>query len=173
MKSSLDSHGFSIRPTITSDLDDVMKIYDHARKKMRASGNLTQWVNGYPSREIIAGDIASGNSYVILKENHIQGVFTFIVGEDPTYSVIEGAWPDNNPYGTIHRIASAPDTKGIGDACLEFCLHRGIGIRVDTHADNAPMLCWIKSRGFHYCGVIHIADGSPREAFQLSRNFVI
>ena len=36
----------------------------------------------------------------------------FIIGADPTYEVIEdGAWPDNSPYGTIHRIAGDGQVK--------------------------------------------------------------
>lgn len=41
---------------------------------------------------------------------------------------------------------------------------------IDTHEDNAPMLGWIRSRGFQYCGIIHCASGTPRLAFQLQNN---
>lgn len=155
----------SIRHTGVADLDIVMSIYDHSRHKMRESGNMTQWVNGYPSRSIIAKDIDNGNSYVIVTENGIIGVFTFIIGEDPNYSTIDGEWPDNSTYGTIHRIASAPGAHGIADIALDFCMKSGIDIRIDTHADNAPMLGWIAKRRFKYCGIIHVEDGTPRNAF--------
>ena len=39
-------------------------------------------------------------------ESGLHGVFAFILGEDPTYGVIEdGQWLSGDPYGTIHRIA--------------------------------------------------------------------
>lgn len=157
-----------VRPTSEDDICEVMAIYEHARNKMRETGNMTQWVNGYPSREIIIRDIAAGNSFVIESGDCLAGVFTFIVGDDPTYAVIEGEWPDNNPYGTIHRIAAAPDSKGVADIALDFCRKKGVNIRVDTHSDNAPMLGWIAKKGFRYCGIITIADGTPRMAFQLT-----
>lgn len=161
-----------VRHTTASDLDAVMAIYDHARQTMRESGNTTQWVNGYPSRSVIEADMERMCSYVVEKEGRIAGVFTFIIGEDPTYSVIDGEWPDNLPYGTIHRIASAPGESGIADACLAFCLKSAARLRIDTHLDNHPMLNWIRSRGFVYCGIIRIADGSPRLAFQLTAEWV-
>lgn len=158
----------NVRHTEPSDLDSVMAIIDYARTRMRRSGNASQWVNGYPSRDVILADIRNRNSYVIESDGGLLGVFTFIVGDEPTYSVIDGNWPDNNPYGTIHRIASAPDAKGVADIALAFCRKSGVNIRIDTHADNVPMLNWIAKRGFSYCGIIHVEDGSPRKAFQLS-----
>lgn len=155
-----------IRHTDLRDLDKVMDIYDFARKRMRESGNHTQWIDGYPSREVIATDVANGVSYVIESEGKIEGVFTFIIGDEPTYREIEGKWLNDRPYGTIHRIASAPGAKGVADDCLEFCKSSGVDIRIDTHADNTPMLGWIAKSGFIYCGIIHVSNGTPRRAFQ-------
>lgn len=157
-----------MRKTMVGDENAVMAIYDGARRRMRASGNVAQWVNGYPSREILMADIEAGCSYVITEGGKIEGVFTFVVGVEPTYAEIEGAWPDNDPYGTIHRLAAADGAKGIADAAMAYCMGRGINIRIDTHADNSPMLGWIAKRGFGYCGIIHVADGTPRMAFQLN-----
>ncbi len=158
-----------IRRTRIRDLDIVMSIYDYARTRMQTSGNPNQWIDGYPSCEIIIADIQQGNSFVIETENKITGVFTFIIGPDPTYEVIEGGWLNDNPYGTIHRIAAAPNAKGIADICLNFCKSKELDIRVDTHPDNIPMLNWIKSRSFTYCGIIYCHNGSRRKAFQLPK----
>lgn len=157
----------TIRQTKLADIDKVMAIYEVARQSMRSSGNITQWINGYPSRADVTADIESGDSYVIEHCGDIAGVFSFIVGDEPTYRCIEGKWLNDLPYGTIHRIASGGKAKGIADACLDFCKERVSDIRIDTHADNVPMLRWIAKRGFIYCGVIHVADGSSRYAFQL------
>lgn len=156
-----------IRKSAVSDIEKIMAVYDHARQHMRMHGNLSQWTDGYPTRDVILQDMAAGNHFSIFDKGKLAGVFTFIEGTEPTYAVIDGAWPDNQPYGTIHRIASAPATHGIADACLRFCLSYGINIRIDTHADNAPMLNWIAKRGFSYCGIIHVANGTPRMAFSL------
>ena len=42
-----------IRPTEIKDLPLVMEIYDYARAFMRATGNTTQWIDGYPSEALI------------------------------------------------------------------------------------------------------------------------
>lgn len=156
-----------VRPTSAEDLDNVMLIYDYAREKMAESGNPNQWIDGYPTVADIRNDIVNGVSYVIEIDGIIAGVFVFISGNDPTYEVIEGEWLNDNPYGTIHRIAAAPGFKGIADICLDFCKSKGIDIRIDTHSDNVPMLGWITSRGFSYCGIIYCHNGTPRKAFQL------
>lgn len=158
----------AVRHTRLSDVDAVMDIFSHARERMRESGNHSQWINGYPSARVVVKDIEAGNSYLIESEKGILGVFTFIVGEEPTYVSIDGDWPDGEPYGTIHRIASATWGKGVADIALDFCKRAGVNIRIDTHADNAPMLGWIAKRGFTYCGIIRVEDGTPRKAFQLS-----
>ncbi len=156
-----------VRHTAIRDLASVMALYDEARGRMRNSGNTAQWINGYPSKELITFDIANGNSYVVESDGFIAGVFTFIVGIEPTYKRIEGSWLNENQYGTIHRIAANAAYKGIADAALAFCRRKGVDIRIDTHADNKPMLGWISKRGFTFCGIIHLEDGSPRKAFQL------
>lgn len=158
---------YNVRLTGVSDIDTVLDIFEYARLKMRQSGNMTQWVNGYPSLDAVMKDIEDGTGYIIEEDGAIAGVFTFVIGEDPFYADIQGQWLDNKPYGTIHRIASAPGRRGIADTALEFCMKSGVGIRIDTHADNIPMLGWIAKHGFRYCGIVHVADGTPRRAFQL------
>ncbi len=158
---------FRIRHTDLSDIDTVMQIYTFARHRMRQSGNIVQWQGGYPTRNIITSDIAAGNSYVIETDGNIKGVFTFIIGYDTSYALIEGEWPNDKPYGTIHRIAAAEGAKGIADAALEYCRRAGVNIRIDTHTANTPMLGWIAKIGFTYCGIIHVSDGTPRKAFHL------
>lgn len=73
---------------------------------MDAHGNASQWEPGYPD-SVIPGDIANGNCYVETENGVIHGVFVCILGEDPTYRVItDGAWRNDDPYATIHRLGS-------------------------------------------------------------------
>ena len=39
-------------------------------------------------------------------------------------------------------------------------------MRADTHADNKVMQHLLESEGFTRCGIIHVADGTPRIAYQ-------
>lgn len=157
-----------IRKGTPADMDALMACYDIARRYMRASGNHSQWINGYPSRELIAADIAAGVSYVgVDDEGEIAMAFAFIVGDDPTYSVIEnGQWLNSLPYGTIHRLASSGRHHGVLRTCVDFCTLQTGNIRLDTHADNAVMQRAAENLGFKRCGIIYCMDGSPRIAYQ-------
>lgn len=160
--------GIEIRQSNAGDFDRIMEVYESAKKFMRSRGNMTQWTGGYPSRELILNDIALGHHFIGFDdEGEVLMVFSFILGEDPTYKKIEGGeWLNDKPYGTIHRIASSGSRGGMLKECVRFCFAFTDNIRIDTHADNAEMQQAILHSGFKYCGIIHIADGSPRLAFQ-------
>ena len=57
-----------VRKTIPEETDRLMRIYEEGRGIMRESGNLRQWTDGYPTREIVEKDVADGNSYVCVDE---------------------------------------------------------------------------------------------------------
>ena len=155
-----------IRPAAVADLDEVERIYERARRFMVHSGNPTQWVNGYPRRELLEDDIRRGNLYVVLLDHVICGVFVYIIGDDPTYACMEGGhWRSDSPYGTIHRIAS--DRSGIFAAAVEFARSKCSHLRVDTHADNKPMQHLAEKHGFSRRGIIYVEDGTPRIAYDL------
>lgn len=69
------------------------------------TGNPTQWGRSYPSPELIRSDIAQGICRVLSDEAGIHGVFALLDTPEPTYSRIEGAWRNDAPYLTIHRLA--------------------------------------------------------------------
>lgn len=154
------------RRSTTEDIPSIMEIYAIARQSMRASGNTVQWVNGYPSQSLVEADIARGNHYVGEEEGVIVVAFALVFGDDPTYAVIEGAWQNDEPYATIHRIGSNGRRHGVLHETLEWCFSRINNIRIDTHKQNSPMLHLLEKEGFVRCGVIYVADGTPREAFQ-------
>ena len=158
-----------IRKANKLNLNEIMKIIASAKTIMVANGNATQWINGYPSRETIKQDIENDSAYIISKNNEIKGYFCFIKGNNPevNYNVIkEGNWLNNEPYGVIHRLASDGTEKGIAQSCFDFCFGEINNIKVDTHENNIPMQNYFKKIGFEYCGIIYVADGSPRRAFQ-------
>ena len=61
-------------------LDAVMEIYHTAQTYMAQHGNPSQWGTQYPSRELVAGDIAKGQLYTAVDEDGLEGVFVFFVG---------------------------------------------------------------------------------------------
>ena len=158
----------TIRPSTYADIDAMLAVFAYARQQMAADGNPTQWGYGYPSRQQLEEDIRRGVSYVLERDGVVCATFVFIIGDDPTYDIIEdGAWLDNElPYGTIHRIASSGKIKGVFGYVLDWCTERCNNIRIDTHHDNARMLHLIEKYGFTRCGIIYTRDQSPRVAYQ-------
>ena len=154
-----------IRQANKNDLESIEQIYEDARQFMRSTGNFTQWGNGYPSEEIIHHDIEQKVLYVI-EDEAIQAVFTLILGEDPTYLEIDGAWLNDEPYATLHRIASKGTQKGLFKLIIDFSWSICSNLRIDTHQNNAPMRHLIEKNGFEYCGIIIVGDGTPRLAYQ-------
>ena len=156
------------RGAVRGDLEQILQIYARARQAMAAQGNPTQWGSSYPSRQMLEEDIDSNRLFVYMINGQMEGVFAFILGQDPTYAVIqEGQWLDDSlPYGTVHRLASAGRCKGVAKAVLEWCLEHCQSLRADTHADNKIMQHLLEANGFVRCGIIHVEDGTPRIAYQ-------
>ncbi len=144
-----------------------MSFIDEGRKKMVAEGNTHQWTNGQPSRQQIENDIKRGVSYIMLEDDEPVATFALIEGPDPTYArIYDGAWLNENPYYVIHRVASGPKAHGVMRRVLAFAYEKTDTVRIDTHADNRTMQSLLQKYGFTYCGIIHLANGDPRLAFQ-------
>lgn len=155
-----------LRKAQRGDLPAIRKVYRAAKAYMVASGNPTQWEEGYPDC-VLERDLEKAQLYVLCDgAGIIRAAFVFALGEDPTYALIEnGNWTSSAPYGTIHRIGSDGRLKGVFSQCLEFCKGLSPYIRADTHADNRTMQHLLEKHGFTYCGIIYTDDGTPRLAY--------
>jgi len=158
----------NIRIAQKRDIDAIMDIYNAAKQFMQATGNGNQWIAGYPSMELIMNSIEKESQYVCVdEEKEIIGTFYFNIENDKTYEKIyDGRWLNDQPYGVIHRLASNGKQKGIADFCFQWCYDQHHNIRVDTHQDNTIMQKIIKKNGYARCGIVHIANGTERIAFQ-------
>ena len=156
----------TVRKTTEKDIPAINAIYTSARAFMRQTGNPTQWNDGYPEKELLLSDIKKGELFVLDEGAGICACFALIGGIDPTYGYIEGgSWLSDSDYGTIHRIASSGERKGLLHICMEYCLQQTDYIRIDTHHDNKVMQYLILKEGFTTCGVIYAIDGNPRIAY--------
>ena len=59
----------TIRHSLPKDLDAIIEIFHYARQFMKEHGNPNQWINGYPSAELILREITNGTNYVCENEN--------------------------------------------------------------------------------------------------------
>ena len=147
---------------------------DQAKVYMKSQG-IDQWQNGYPNAEEIGKDIEKGYSYVMEDEGKIIGTMAVLFANDPNYEKIyEVDWKTTEePYVAIHRVAVDEDCKGKGiagammEAVEALCRERGVrSIKNDTHRDNKSMQRFQAKAGFEYCGIIYLADGAERIAFE-------
>ena len=158
-----------IRNASSSDISVIMQIYSSARSFMRQTGNPSQWAGVYPAEEDIKLDIELSRLYVCTENEEILGVFCYFEGTDPTYiKIYQGNWLNDDPYGVIHRIAVAENAhgKGVAAFCFDYCHKKSGNVKIDTHRDNIPMQKALAKNGFKECGIIYLANGDERIAFQ-------
>lgn len=158
-----------IRKANMQDLPEILKLYAEARTFMQETGNGTQWGTTYPPKEQVESDIQAGKSYVCVADGVLAGVFYFAEGPDPDYAKIyEGSWLGDGPYHVMHRVAAPGRVKGAGSFCIRWCVeHSGRNLRIDTHRNNLPMQHVLEKNGFTRCGIIYLADGDERIAFEI------
>ncbi len=155
-----------IRKAQKEDMPRILEIYEIAREYMRNSGNPNQWGDNHPEVSKIENNLNLGQLYVYENNNRILGVFALIFGEDETYSYIEGGnWLNDEPYVTMHMVASSGEEKGIFDRFCNFAKEKCDNVRIDTHRENLTMQHCILKHGFSYCGVIYLLNGDPRLAY--------
>lgn len=156
-----------IRKAKKNDIPAVLRCYQQAKNFMHSNGNKEQWPGDYPGHRDAEADLEAGSLYVMEENGRIYAAFTFIIGDEPTYRVIEnGSWLSQEPYGTIHRVASDGTGRGVFRDCLQFCQAQIGHLRIDTHADNDKMLALIQAAGFCERGIIRVENGTPRQAFE-------
>lgn len=162
-----------LKKSVKSDIPRIMDIIKQAQAYFKEQ-NIDQWQNGYPNEEVINNDIEKEQSYIMIKDNEILATTVISFQKELSYkNIVNGKWLTNEDYGVIHRIAVDNNYKGLGisnkiiKCAEEICLEKGIhSIKVDTHEKNISMQNLLKKNGFKYCGIIYLADGAERIAFE-------
>lgn len=153
-----------IRHASRADLPVLNELFANAKAFMASKGNPDQWEPGYPHC-VLERDIEKEQLYACEEGGHIYAAFVMAVGDDPTYACIEGAWKNNLPYVTLHRIASTGERRGMMDVIVRWAFEQCANVRGDTHELNLPMRNAFVRNGFEHCGTIWVEDGTPRMAF--------
>ena len=158
-----------IRLAEKHELCEILSIYDSARIFMKESGNPNQWAGKYPDEETVTRDIEQKKLHVCTEDGEIFAVFFYDEGEDPTYKVIyDGEWLNDRPYGVVHRIAVSDKArgKGVAKVCFDYAYSKCGNVKIDTHRDNIPTQKSLVKNGFTCCGIIYLANGDERVAYQ-------
>ena len=66
-----------IRPAYLEDLNAIMDVLVAAKGIMHASGNMGQWINGYPGEDVILADISNGYGRIVTEGERVVGYFAF------------------------------------------------------------------------------------------------
>lgn len=159
-----------IRLATSEDIPSMREIFDYGREVQLKTGNLQQWAPGYPEESLMLADIDKKAAHVCVNdEGKTIAVLSVFTEPDPTYAKIEGAWINDEPYATIHRIATNGEEKGIGQYCIQWVQDQFDNVRIDTHNDNEPMKYVLNKLGFEYCGIIYLEDGDARNAYHYKK----
>lgn len=158
----------TIRKARIEELDTLLAIYATAKRFMEEHGNNNQWTgDDAVTADTLKNFMDRDVLYVGEEGDTIHFAFAYIQGDDPTYHVItDGAWLNDAYYGTVHRLASAGTVKGVVATISNWALEQNPNLRIDTHHDNIVMQNALKRAGFTRCGIIYLANGDPRIAYQ-------
>lgn len=143
----------------------MMAITDQAKANMAATG-IDQWQAGYPDRATWEADVAEEAAYVGVEDGRVVAVFRYSNEPEASYDTLEGEWLTAGPYAVVHRCAVDPGQRGRGliGELFQFAYDKAAAegmasLRIDTHADNAPMRRAVEKFGFTYCGPITLTEG--------------
>ena len=144
---------------------------EDARAYHRSLGFI-QWHPDYPTQQTILDDIAQGIGYAFTDDTGVIGYCCIVIGDEPAYHEIAGAWKTDRPYAVVHRMAFYRGARGGGLSKEAFSLIRTFcrsnhvdAIRLDTQQENKVMQHILDREGFEYCGLIQF-DGGPKLAYE-------
>lgn len=164
----------NLRKAKPDEVELCYQCIEDARAYHKSMG-FEQWHPDYPTQLTIHDDIAQNIGYAFVNEQGIIGYCCIIIGDEPAYRKIEGAWKTDRPYAVVHRMAFSRKARGGGLSkeairlIKELCLSNHISaIRVDTQDENRVMQHILDREGFEYCGLIQF-DGGPKLAYEWDR----
>lgn len=156
----------TVRPGDPALRKTYTALYRRARRFMAENGNAGQWRGKDFAREVDE-DLAGGTLYEGRNDaGELLGVFAFLPGPDPTYTIIDGNWIDDTPYFVLHRVASSFAEPGFLARAIEWAANICPHLRTDTHRDNIPMQRALAAAGFSPRGIIYLSAGEPRVAYE-------
>ena len=160
-----------LRKATASEAAASYQCIEDARVFHRSMG-FVQWHPGYPTMQTIEDDIKNGVGYVFAEGDTVLGYCCIVIGDEPAYHVIDGAWKTDRDYAVVHRMAFSASCRGKGLSAEAFALIRAFceenqveAVRVDTQGENKVMQHILEREGFAYCGLVTF-DGGPKLAYE-------
>lgn len=180
----------SLATATAADIPAILAICDQARAHQRKLG-FAQWEDGYPSRDVIAADIAASRAYLIVEEpdglppcdasaghradestGSPVGYVVIDPAGDPGYDSLPDTWHTATPYAAVHRLALGDAVRGrhLAAHVMRLIEHRAAtlgsrAIRLDTGPDNLPMQRLLATLAYTPLGLRQFPWG-PRLAYE-------
>ncbi len=147
-----------------SHLDAAWQIIARCRTALRERGIL-QWDDLYPTREIVAADIAGGRLFVLTCAGRARAVVTVDATPDEQFATVP--WTTAEPALIVHRLCVDPAAQGrvLGGRLMDHVEahaehHRFACVRLDAYSGNPQALALYRGRGYREAGQIFF----PRRA---------
>jgi GNAT superfamily N-acetyltransferase len=142
-----------------ADLDRVMAIVALCVRQMQERGS-DQWDHLYPTREILAADIAAGALWLLRDGGEPIGAVVLNQIQSPEYAQLSWSRQQTPPL-VIHRLCVRPDRQGTGaarqlmDFAENFARANGYAsIRLDTYTGNPRAATLYERRGYQIRGYV-------------------
>lgn len=148
-----------IRPAVSKDIPEILKITRACAQKMRLQG-IYQWNGYYPSKEAFEQDLAREELYVLQQGRSLTGCIAISTHFDDFYKEVSWLTPDREHF-FIHRLAVHPDHQGKGYAqkLMDFAENMArerklTSIRLDTFSKNERNQRFYEARGYQRLGEV-------------------
>jgi ribosomal protein S18 acetylase RimI-like enzyme len=153
------STAFTIVRADTSHLDEAWSIVDRCRIALRERG-IFQWDDIYPTREVVAADIAGGRLYALTAAGRCHAVVTVDTVQDDQYVTVP--WTSAEPALVVHRLCVDPvaQGRGLGRRLMDYVEahakhHRFASVRLDAYSGNAEAVAFYRRRGYREAGQVY------------------
>ncbi len=163
LRGYVDNYGHSLPNYHYEDLANLYTAYKAkglANMALIVDANHANSGKKYNEQERICKEVLHACRHSVDIKSYVKGFMIESYIED-------GNWLSDEPYGTIHRIASDGTVSGVVKMAVEYCRKTILNLRIDTHEKNKTMQHVVEKIGFIRCGIIYLEDGSPRIAYQL------
>ncbi len=146
-------------------MDELFAFYQNVIAAMRHHG-LREWEWGvYPSEQLIRRDIAEGSLYLMEEDGKLLAAFAISARQEEEYARVP--WLFGVKPATLHRLAMAPESYGLGMAqrVMVFVKVQAqrLGfdsLRMDSSGENERMLKLFRSAMSRTAGVVTFDDPS-------------
>jgi len=168
----------NIRKASNSDLEGILTIISQCAAQLRSNG-IEQWDDEYPTREMIAGNIASGLVYVGTSPGPETAGGPGAGQETVIATLTIGAEKNDEYHRHIHwklddgqnlffnQLAVLPAYQGNGLASqfMDFAEHLAErqevrSLRLDAHEKSLDLRDWYRRRGYQERGTVPYRNGT-------------